>query len=172
MPIDAASTTELLRSVVQRSRNHLSQHLHLDSRLSAPARHDDAVLTLHGHSALISLGGRVNMVVITSLDAGLARHILQVELGSVPTDPEELETCLGEAAAETANVILGHATADLATADQAVTLSPPLVAVDAQRFRCPKNAVHLSVDVDTPLGVLRLGFIGPASTLDPATLAD
>lgn len=173
MPHDkAADTAGLLRSVVHRSQEHLSQHLQLQTTLSRPERHGDPVLTLHGHSALISLGGRVNMVVIASFDAALARHVLQVELGEVPGDPHELAESLGEAAAETANVILGHCTADLATDGATVTLSPPLVAVDSQRFRRPADAVHLSVAVDTPLGAMRLAFIGPASTLALVALAD
>jgi len=173
MPHDhAVDTTALLRSVVRRSREYLAQHLQLDTTLTPPERHGDPVLTLHGHSALISLGGRVNMVVIASFDPPLARHVLQVELGEVPTDPHELAESLGEAAAETANVILGHCTADLATDDATVTLSPPLVAVDSQRFRRPGDSVHLSVAVDTPLGAMRLAFIGPTSTLALVALAD
>lgn len=170
MPIELDLSARLVHSVVHRSRHYLQRHFGLETSVSQPMLHAQNTLSLAGYSAVIGLGGVVNIMVVASYDQTLVEHILRRELGEIPLDSAEQETYLGEAASETTNVILGHCTADLAAPGQTVSLSPPVVIQDARSFRRPRDAVFLEVSLQTAQGQLRLNFVGPVECLSRGVL--
>lgn len=170
MPLDLLKSARFMQSVLARTRGHLLTQYGLETEVTPPVVHADPALTLCGYSAVIGLGGPISIAVIASFDASLVRHILERDLGPGAIAEDELETYLGEAAAETTNVVLGHCTADLAEPGAPVTLSPPLVILDARSFRRPRDAVFLGLSMQTPGGRLALHFVGPAESLTPDLL--
>ena len=85
----------------------------------------DNTLQLRDYSVVIGMGGSVNILAAFSFDRSLAIGLLDVLSEGFEIAEEEHEEYLRANLAEIVNMILGFSTSDLASEDQAVTLTPP-----------------------------------------------
>jgi CheY-specific phosphatase CheX len=118
-------------------------------------------LALRKLTAIVSLGGPVNILAAFSFDQLLADHLMEVETTGLTLTPDERPQFLLDTVAETINVVLGHATTELAEVGNAVVLSAPVVLEDGGKLRRPKGAIFISVSHETAHGVLDVDLIAP-----------
>jgi CheY-specific phosphatase CheX len=124
------------------------------------------VLELRDITTIVGTGGPVSLLIAYCFDRGLLEHLCRTLTLHLNIAPHEYELFLRETAAEMVNIVLGHATADLAEEGNDVTLSPPVVLEGGRRIHRPKKAMFATLELSTIYGILDIYFIGPPELFD------
>lgn len=167
---DPQFTANLVQTVGRCALSYLQDSLHLTGSLGTPTVHSASTVALRGITAVMGLGGSAGLAVLASFESSLAQHILVQQLGATAAAEIDPAEGLSEAAAEALNIILGHCTAYIALPQTPVSLTPPFVIQDADRFRCPRDTMVVQTLLHTPHGNLTLNFVGPAGVILAAML--
>jgi CheY-specific phosphatase CheX len=119
-------------------------------------------IKLRDMTAIIGLSGPFNALVAFSFDMALINTLLEIETAGLDIPEDELAFYRQDVIAETINIVLGHSTKALATASEAICLSPPMVLEAGGVLRQRKDAVFVRVCITTPPGLIDVFFISPA----------
>ncbi len=152
----------VMAHVLEGTRSHFEDHLGIGFSVTREFLQGDIeALPLRSLTAVISLGGPVGILAAFSFDLSLAEYLLEVETAGLRMSADERPQFLLDTVAETANVVLGRSTTDLAQSGSSVVLSAPLVLEDGGRLRRPKGAIFTCVSHQTAYGWLDVDFIAP-----------
>ena len=153
----------LIDAVVTRTVDYLRDELGLDAQRGTVSGGELKDLVLRDLLTVIGMGGAVNCLVSFSFDRKLIEKIFEISTEGLRISADERSAFIGHTAAETINVILGHATADLSHGNEGVTLTPPAVIEDASKVCLPQGAGFRSVPFVTKFGDFNIDFILPNS---------
>lgn len=156
----------VMNAIIGRSCSYLKEELGIAIRKTAPKLYDVEELLLKDVTTIIGIGQPVSMLIAFTFESSLLQRLFEIEADGLEIAPEERTLYLRETAAETANIVLGHSTADMEAEGQALSLSPPVVIEETRCIHRPKNAVFASVGIDTDVGDLMISFVGPRELFD------
>ena len=156
----------LLKSVVDRSLDHLSRDLKIECFPTIGTSGSVDLLALRDLTVIIGVGGGIGLLVALSFPKRLADLLFDRLTGGINIPADEKELYRRDAAAETANVILGHCTADLETCARPISISPPVVLGEEKQIQRAKNAVLHKTAIVTDFGNLDISVIGPKELFD------
>lgn len=155
-----------MAAVLTRTRDYLQQEIGLSVIRAEPRTGNMDALRLRDVTAAACTGGPVRLIIAFSFQRPLLEHIREVVTAAIDVRPDERELFLRETAAETANFILGHATADLAEDGDDMVLSPPTVLDGERNITRPRKAIFTSIEMMTSHGTLEINFVGPPELFD------
>lgn len=155
-----------MEAVFKRARAYLEAEAGVEFLSVETAVGSIDILELQKVTVIVGAGGPVSLLISFCFDQSLLDQIYEISTAGLGIGPDERELFLREAAAETVNSILGHATADLAEAGNDVTLSPPVVLEEGRRIHRPKKAMFATLRIQTNFGILDIYFIGPSELFD------
>ena len=156
----------LLKSVVDRSLDHLSRDLKIECFPTIGTSGSVDLLALRDLTVIVGVGGGIGLLVALSFPKRLVDLLFDRLAGGINMPAHEKELYRRDAAAETANVILGHCTADLETYGQPISISPPVVLGEEKQIQRARNAVLYRTAIVTDFGNLDVSVIGPKELFD------
>lgn len=166
MSLDPKQFPKAMAAVLTRARAYLQDEVGLAVTRARPTIGNMDALQLRAVTAVVCTGGPVKLLIAFSFERRLLEWLREQAIRSIEVAPSERDLFLRETAAETANFILGHATADLAEDGNDVTLSPPVVISEGRRILRPKKAMFATIELSTSYGIVDLDFIGPMELFD------
>ena len=166
MTCDPKHFPKAMAAVLRRAKAYLQDELHLGIHHTRSSMGPINTLTLRALTAVVCTGGPVRLMIAFSFDRQLLERLRELATLDFVVEPHERELFLRETAAETANFILGHATADLAEDGSHVTLSPPVIISAGRRIHRPKKAMFATLELATAFGIIDIDFIGPPEMFD------
>lgn len=162
---------QVMHSVIQKSRTYFMNEFGIT--ITETSCHTGALnlLTLLDMTAIIGIGGGVNLLVAFSFDYSQINFLYRRLTADIPVAPEEEDTFREAAAGEVVNTILGHCTMDFPQVKgHVVTLTPPIVIEQVKHIHRMKNALFHSQSLRTEHGRMDINLVGPcavfASSLD------
>jgi CheY-specific phosphatase CheX len=155
----------VVATVVSRTENYLKDEFGLAIERMSVIRTSTANPKLREVTAIIGLGGYVNMLVGLSLDRRILRAIFVKMTEGIVIPDEDEQLYQREAAGDFVNTIVGNCTLDFQQKDKAITLTPPIILEGQKRIALPKNAVYYGVCLETDGGEMDVDFFGPPEVL-------
>lgn len=161
---------QLIRDVVTatlaRTRSYLAEEFGIDVRRISRDSGNIELLAIHDLTAIVGVGGPVNLLVAFSFERELANVLYQRMTEGMDVAPGEEDLYRGSVVAEIVNTVIGNCTADFQQADQRISLTPPVVLDQAKRIQRMKNATFISRTVHTDFGCLDINLVGPTELFD------
>lgn len=155
-----------MTSALDRTRKFFKEELGIEIASATPSIGDVKTLALHDITAIIGVGGAVNLLIAFSFSRSLRDKLLAKFTSDLVVPPEQKGLYARETAAEIVNIVMGHCTIDLQSLDGAITLSPPVIIEKAKSIRRPKNAVFANLRIETEFGCADINFVGPRGLFD------
>ncbi len=124
-------------------------------------------LALHDMTAIIGMGGSVNLLIAFSFEAPLIDALFKRMTADFDVAPNEIEMYREAAAGEAVNTILGHCTADLQKIDgPAISMTPPVILDRIKTIRHMKNTMFHTQRLSTDFGYMNISLVGPQELFD------
>ena len=118
-------------------------------------------LVLLDMTAVIIIGGKINLLVVFSFEASLINAIYHVMTDGLGIEDDEIETYRKAAAGDVINTVLGHSTIDLLKLDKnGISITPPRILNDVKTIQAMKYKMFYAQSLDTPLGGITIGLVG------------
>lgn len=153
------STKFIMDVIVNRTITYLKEEVNVNLKGEGIGVADTKRLDLKQLTALMTIGGNVNMNIIFSFDEDLIETIFTVYTEEIDILPEERLESLEETAGDIINIIIGNATADLTTPGQVISISPPVVLPSAKSIIRYKNTKFHGRVLHTDHGDMSLLFM-------------
>ena len=166
MTVETTIVKAVSESVFARTRDYLETELAVTLMQTEPHGGEIDMIALHDVTAIVGVGGAVNLLIAfsfsnTLLDRIFAGFTAEVEIAESERHMYRLET-----ASEVVNIIVGLCTGDMPHGDAAISLSPPVVVQEAKSIRRTKGALFWSQTITTDSGLLDINFVGPREMFD------
>lgn len=123
-------------------------------------------LELKHTTALLNVGGNINMYVGVSFDEPLIEKIFETYAEDLEIEDDERDEYIEETAGDLINVVVGNATADFAESGVIINLSPPVILTEAKRITRRKEVNFFQADLETGYGHMLVFCVGPQSLFD------
>ena len=156
----------VMNAVTDRAKSYLLDEVEIQVSDISYLLHDVHTLELKYLTSLMSIGGNYNIYMAFSFDESLIRHITEVYTSDIEVEEDEAEIYLEETAGDVINIILGNATADLASGGTIIQLSPPVVITEAKSIARSRGAKFYTANMDSSYGRLSVFIIGPTELFD------
>jgi CheY-specific phosphatase CheX len=161
---------QLIRKVVtatlERTRSYLAEEFGIEVNEITRDRGDIEMLAIHDMTAIVGVGGPVNLLVAFSFERRLADVLYERMTDGIDVEPGEEDLYRGSVVAEIVNTVIGNCTADFQQSDQRISLTPPVVLDQTKRIQRMKNATFISRTVHTDFGCLDINLVGPTELFD------
>lgn len=157
-----AEVMQIMQSVITRTRAYFEGELGIGmAETNSNAGHLDT-LTLLDMTAIIGMGGAINLLIAFSFQDGLINAMYEQMTDGLGIQPDEVDMYREAAAGETVNTILGHCTEDLQKLDRrGIAMTPPVILDRVKTIRRMKNAMFYTQNLDTALGCMTISLVGP-----------
>lgn len=157
----------VMRSIIAKTRDYFeSEHGTSVAELDSEGG-ESRGLGLLDMTAIIGMGGRVNLWVAFSLEEGLVNAVYEWMSAGFDDHPEEAEKYREAAIGEMVNTILGHCTMDIQHLDrQGISMTPPVILGRGKPIPSMDNAMHYTQSLSTALGRLDISIVGPREIID------
>ncbi len=116
-------------------------------------------LNLKSHTAMIGVGGELNMMVVISFDTPMLDKIIEVFMEGEDVAPEEKEEITESVTGEVLNTIIGLAIPTFPKRGKGVTITPPISISDASSIKKNKNSKILTANIKTRYGELSISAV-------------
>lgn len=124
------------------------------------AREEDSVgLNLKSHTAMIGVGGALNMMVVISFDDTMLDKLVEVFMEGEDVAPEEEEEIKESVTGEVINTIIGLSIPTFPKRGKGVTITPPISINDASNIKKHKDSKIVSANIRTHFGELSISAI-------------
>jgi CheY-specific phosphatase CheX len=157
---------KVMAAVLKRTCDYLEDEIGLHAAKSRSVVGNIDTLTLRTMTTIVGTGGPISLLIAFSFEQKLLDSLCDAATARLNIEPHERQLFLRETAAETANIILGHATEELAEEGNDVMLSPPVVLEEGRCIHRPKKAMFATIELSTELGMFDIHFVGPAELFD------
>lgn len=156
------TVAEVMQSAIARTQSHFADEFNIKVTELEDGVGDLDALTLLDMTAIIGMGGLVNLLIAFSFQDGLINTLYQRMTEGMEVQPDEVEMYREAAAGEVVNTILGHCTIDLQKLDrQGISMTPPVILDRAKTIRRMKNSMFYSRGLSTDLGRMTINLVGP-----------
>ncbi len=158
---------QVMRFAIARTRSHFESEYGIGVTEAESGGGDLDSLTLLGMTAIIGMGGSVNLLIAFSFQEDLIDVLYRRMTHDFDVQPDEVEMYREAAAGEVVNTILGHCTIDLQNLDRPViSLTPPVILDQAKTIRRMKDAVFYTQSLSTVFGRMNISLVGPRDLFD------
>ncbi len=118
-----------------------------------------AELNLKSHTAMIGVGGELNMMVVISFDTPMLNKLVEVFMEGEDVAPEEEEEIKESVTGEVINTIIGLSIPTFPKRGKGVTITPPISINDASNIKKHKDSKIVSANIKTHYGELSISAI-------------
>lgn len=155
-----------IRKVMGSALQHASRYLEAEFDLAAeslpPTDGDIKELTLREMTAIIGIGGTIDLYVAFSFEDSLVQRLFEQMAEGLEIAPEEEQEMKQATVGEIVNIIMGHCTTDLQQMDsKVISITPPTVLNLVKTVPKLKNAVFHLRSLVTKHGAMDVYLIGP-----------
>jgi hypothetical protein len=155
----------VMNIVEQRTVAFMLEHLTMKTGGTDHRLHHAEGFTLRAMTAVVSVGSETGFYIAFSYDEPLIEAVFRRYTAELSISPEQEAFYLKETAADIINVIIGNATADLASQGNLIKLSPPIVMVGGGKIYGRGDATVAALTLPFDEGALDLAFVGPKQLL-------
>lgn len=156
----------IMQSALDRTRAFLGEEMDIPVLEASPSTGKLDLLALRDTTAIVGVGGSVNLLIAFSFDASLLDELTTRFTADLDVPDDQRALYVQDAAAEVVNIIAGHCTIDLEDPNVIISLSPPVIIDQAKSIRRPNQAVFACLCLGTPFGRVDIDFIGPRELFD------
>lgn len=152
---------EVMESVTKRTRAYFKSEFGINT-----TKHDSDggqlnALVLLDMTAVIIMGGKINLLVVFSFEESLINAIYHNMTTGLGIENHEVETYRKAAAGDVINTVLGHSTIDLLRFDNnGISITPPRILKDARAIQSMKCKMFYAQSLNTPLGGIMISLVG------------
>jgi len=158
---------QVMQSAIARTRSHFESEFGLSVTEADSGGGDMDSLALLDMTAIIGMGGRVNLLIAFSFQEGLINALYRRMTDDFAVKPDEVEMYRQAAAGEVVNTILGNCTIDLQKLDrQGISMTPPVILDRVKTIRRMKDAMFFTQTLNTVLGCVNISLVGPRELFD------
>ncbi|MGE4296503.1 MAG: chemotaxis protein CheX [Desulfovibrionaceae bacterium] len=123
-------------------------------------------LELNHTTALLNVGGNINMYVGVSFEEALIEKIYEGYSSDLDIADDERAEYIEETAGDIINIVVGNATADFADSGVLINLSPPVVLSEAKSITRKKSMHFYQAALTTDHGRMLVFCVGPHNLFD------
>ena len=161
---DLQTKTEIMQ-VMQSIIKRTYAYFHDEFGISLTESDNDAgelnTLTLGDMTAIIGMGGRLNLLVAFSFNDGLVNALYEHMTAGFEVNEDEVMMFRESVAGETVNTVLGHCTADFQEFDRrTISLTPPIIIDKLKHINRMKNAKFYTQTLKTEFGNMDIILVG------------
>jgi signal transduction histidine kinase len=157
----SAEVMQVMQSVITRARAYFDGEFGI-SLIESDGGSDVNSLPLLDMTAVISMGGAVNLLIAFSFDAGLINALYKRMTADFDVKTNEVSMFREAAAGDVINTVLGHCTADFQGLDrQAISLTPPVILDKVKHIHRMKNAMFYTQSLSTEFGRMNINLVQP-----------
>lgn len=158
---------QVMQSVIARTSSHFEGEFGIGVTEADSGGGDMDSLSLLDMTAIIGMGGRVNLLIAFSFQEGLINALYQRMTADFAVEPDEVEMYRQAAAGEVVNTILGNCTIDLQKLDrQGISMTPPVILDRVKTIHRMKDAMFFTQTLNTVLGRMNISLVGPRELFD------
>jgi len=158
---------QVMTSALTRTRAYFESEFSISSDEFPPEEGDADSLTLLDMTAIIGLGGTINLFIAFSFEEKLIRTLYERMTEGMKIAPDEVTMLKEATAGEIINIVIGHCTADLQALDkQGVSITPPTVLGRVKTLQRFEDALFHTRSLITPFGRMDVNLIGPRDLFD------
>jgi CheY-specific phosphatase CheX len=151
-----------MQSVITRTRAYFDGEFGISLIESDSGSGDLGSLTLLDMTAIIGMGGEVNLLIAFSFDEGLINALYERMTADFEVLADEVGIFREAAAGEVVNTVLGHCTVDFQGVNrQAISLTPPVIIDKVKHIYRMKNAMFYTQKLNTEFGCMDINLVGP-----------
>lgn len=152
---------EVMASVTQRTSAYFKSEFGIITTENNSSGGELDALVLLDMTAVIIMGGKINLLVVFSFEESLINAIYHEMTDELGIADDEIETYRKAAAGDVINTVLGHSTIDLLTLDKnGISITPPRILKDANIIREMKCKMFYAQSLNTPLGGITISLVG------------
>ena len=156
-----AEVMQVMQSVITRMRSYFDGEFGIGLIESEHGGGDLDSLTLLDMTAIISLGGAVNLLIAFSFDEGLIHALYERMTVNFEVQAGEVRMFREATAGDVINTVLGHCTLDFQGLDkQAISLTPPVIIYKVKHIHQMKNAMFYTQSLNTEFGRMDINLVG------------
>ncbi|MDP3438997.1 MAG: chemotaxis protein CheX [Azonexus sp.] len=157
----------VMKSAIGRTQSYFNSEYGINVTESRSESGDLDSLTLLDMTAIIGMGGGVNLLIAFSFQDALIDTLFKRMSADFDVAPDEIEMYREAAAGEAVNTILGHSTIDLQQANgPPISMTPPVILDRVKTIRRMKNAMFYTRSLDTDFGRMNISLVGPQELFD------
>lgn len=152
---------EVMNSVTARTRAYFESEFGLMTTENDSDAGNLETIILHDTTAVIVMGGAINLLVVFSFDAALLNAIYDSMMDGLDVEEEEIEMYRHAAAGDVINTVLGHSTIDLQKLDgNGISITPPTIVNNVKTIQKMQYTMFYAQSLITPLGKLTISLVG------------
>jgi CheY-specific phosphatase CheX len=152
---------EFINHVVDVSMNFLAEETQLESKKLVSAIKDLQKLQLRYMTSIMSVEGNLKMLLAFSFDKNLIEEVFRRYAQDIEIDESEIGLYIEETAGEIINIVLGNAISKLNIKNHVISLSPPVVILEAKSITRIKESEFFTYILTTDFGVMEIFCVCP-----------
>lgn len=123
-----AEVHQVMQSALARTRSYFESEFGISETVVETGAGDVNSLTLLDMTAIIGMGGQINLLIAFSFQSSLIDALYQRMTSDLDVQPDKVEMFREAAAGDVVNTVLGHCTIDLQKLDeQGISMTPPVI---------------------------------------------
>ncbi len=150
----------ILDALILQSKLFLSEDMDIEVNKVDIMDNSPDKLMLKDYTSMIGTGGKLNLMVVISLESKLLEHLVDLFMEGEEVEEDEKEEIYDSVSGETINTIIGLALPTFPNRGKGVTITPPITINDASNVKKYKNSKIISAEITTPHGVLSISAMG------------
>jgi CheY-specific phosphatase CheX len=152
---------EVMESVTTRTCAYFQNEFGIIATEKHSAGGELDALVLLDMTAVIIMGGKINLLVVFSFEASLINAIYHKMTHGLGIETHEIETYRKAAAGDVINTVLGHSTIDLLKLDKnGISITPPRILKDVSAIRAMKCKMFYAQSLATLWGGITISLVG------------
>ncbi len=157
-----AEVAQVMQSVINRTRTYFAEEFGISLIESDSSDGNLDSLTLLDMTAIIGMGGAVNLLIAFSFDDGQINALYERMTADFEVKADEVSVFREAAAGEVVNTILGRCTVDFQGLDgRVISLTPPIIIERVKHIHRMKNAMFHTQTLNTEYGRMDINLVGP-----------
>jgi CheY-specific phosphatase CheX len=162
-----AEVHQVMQSALARTRSYFESEFGISETVVETGAGDVNSLTLLDMTAIIGMGGQINLLIAFSFQSSLIDALYQRMTSDLDVQPDKIEMYREAAAGDVVNTVLGHCTIDLQKLDQqGISMTPPVILDQVKTIQRMKNSMFHTQSLSTALGRMNISLVGPRELFD------
>ncbi len=150
----------IIDSLVLQSKLFLVEDMDIDIQNIEIVDNSPDKLVLKDSTSMIGIGGKLNMMVVISLENRFLSKLVELFMDGEEVDDDEKEEVYSSVTGETINTIIGLALPTFPNRGRGVTITPPITISDASNVKKDKTSTILSANIQTEFGSMSISAMG------------
>ena len=155
----------ILDALILQSKLFLSEDMDIKIEETNIIDNSPDKLILKDYTSMIGTGGKLNIMVVISLENKLLEHLVELFMDGEEVEDDEKEEVYDSVAGETINTIIGLALPTFPNRGKGVTITPPITISDASNIKKYKNSKIISAEITTVFGTLSVSAMGSENSV-------